>query len=202
MLKGLWSKGYMKAIHEFDDGDEYPVAGYHEVLDEVYKRIRESGAKRVLDLGFGTGIVTKRLYQDGVEIYGVDMSESMVEAAREDMPDAHLLCEDFELGIPSEFLGVKFDAAIATYSVYNIDDVEKRELMDEVLHQLNPGGMAIVGGIAFESKDAKKACMKANKDLNFKCVFPMVKTEILRDYPHAKWTQVSKCAAILEIARP
>lgn len=192
----------MKAIHEFDEGDSYPAAGYHEVLDEVYRIVRESGAKKVLDLGFGTAIIAKRLYQDGVEIVGVDHSLPLVEAAQEDMPNAFLVCEDYELGLPSQFMNEKFDMAIATYASYNLDDYEKRELMDEVLHHLNPGGKAIVGDLGFLTKADKRACVKENKGNKFHCDFPFIKEELRKDYPHAKWTQISKCACVIEIERP
>ena len=55
--------------------------------------------------------------------------------------------------------------------------------------------------IIIDTREQKKACMKANKDLNFKCDFPMIKTEILKDYPDATWTTISKCAGILEIQK-
>ena len=201
MAFSLWAKGYKKEIHDYEEGDEYPIAGYHELLDEVYQRVRDSGAQKVFEFGFRTGIITKRLYEDGLDIVGVDTNESMVEAARIDMPNGCFLHEDYEMGLPSELLGETFDLAFSTYAVYNMDDVEKVRLMEEVLEHVKPGGKVIVGGIGFDTREQKKACMKANKDLNFKCDFPMIKTEILKDYPDATWTTISKCAGILEIQK-
>jgi ubiquinone/menaquinone biosynthesis C-methylase UbiE len=35
-----------------------------------------------LDIGFGTGVLTKKLYDAGYEIYGVDFSDKMLEIAK------------------------------------------------------------------------------------------------------------------------
>ncbi|WP_306817595.1 class I SAM-dependent methyltransferase [Acetatifactor muris] len=49
--------------------------------------------KTVLDMGFGTGTLTSRLYQQGCHIWGQDFSQKMVEVAREKMPSLQpILC--------------------------------------------------------------------------------------------------------------
>ena len=59
----------------------------------------------VLDLGFGTGVLTTKLYEHGCSIYGQDFSSRMIELASEKMPGSHLYQGDFTKGSGSERLG-------------------------------------------------------------------------------------------------
>lgn len=197
----LWGDGYAAEIHLLDEKDEYPVAGYRDLLNQVYQKVHELSAKKILELGFGTAILTKKLYQDGIRISGVDVSESVVDAGKEDMPEAHLICDDYELGMPMEFLGEKFDAIIATYAFHALDHYEKADLIEELLEHLNPGGKVIIGDIAFESKKEMKEHLKDVPKTLKKHDFPLLHHEAVKDFPELNWTKISGCAAIMEIER-
>lgn len=71
----LWAKTFDQTVEETDDEKSYPFAGYKEIINEIYKRILNSKAHRVLDLGFGTGRLAHALYDQGLEISGQDFSE-------------------------------------------------------------------------------------------------------------------------------
>ena len=120
----LWSDGYGAEIHILNDKDEYPVAGYANLLNEVYRLVRNSDAKKILDAGFGTGILTKKLYHDGYDIFGMDMSEQLVEAGQVDMPNAQLICCDYSMGMPLNFIKEEFDMIISTYAFHHMDRFE------------------------------------------------------------------------------
>lgn len=195
----LWSDGYDIACNLLEERDEYPVAGYKEVLSQVYQGVRAASGKKVLELGFGTGILTRKLYQDGYEIYGVDHSESIVDAAKEDMPGGHFICDDYEMGLPEEMTFEEFDICIATYSINKMDAYEKADLFQDVLDHLRPGGRLIVGDVAFETLADIKKLAKEHKDKRIRFDYPLVHAEAVKDFPDLKWTRVSKCAAILEI---
>ena len=53
----LWADGYDKSVNLSDDNNEYPFAGYKELLNIIYNKIREKGKGTILDIGIGTGIV-------------------------------------------------------------------------------------------------------------------------------------------------
>lgn len=195
----LWSDGYDIACNLLEERDEYPVAGYKEVLNQVYQRVRTSSGKKVLELGFGTGILARKLYQDGYEIHGVDHSESVVDVAREDMPKVHFLCDDYEMGIPEEMMFEEFDVCIATYSINKMDAYEKADLFQDVLDHLRPGGKLIVGDVAFENLADMKKLAREFKDRRIHFDYPLVHEEAIKDFPELSWTPVSKCAAILEL---
>ena len=87
----IWADGYDKAVGISDEENTYPFAGYKEILGRIYKTIMEKPGATVLDIGFGTGTLTAKLYENGCNIYGQDFSSRMIELASAKMPDAHLL---------------------------------------------------------------------------------------------------------------
>ena len=69
----LWADGYGEADTCCSTITiSNPFAGYAKVLNEVYASAPAVGkAKRILDVGFGTGVDDKKkLYADGYEIHG------------------------------------------------------------------------------------------------------------------------------------
>ena len=75
----LWAHGYDKSVQLSEENNEYPFAGYKDVLNTIYNLVHRKENAKVLDIGFGTGILTKKLYNDGYEIFGIDFSERMIE---------------------------------------------------------------------------------------------------------------------------
>ena len=61
----LWADGYDKSVGLSDEENTYPFAGYKDVLGTIYKTIMEKKNAVVLDIGFGTGTLTTKLYENG-----------------------------------------------------------------------------------------------------------------------------------------
>lgn len=77
----LWADGYDKSVGLSDEAGAYPFAGYKNILNEIYNRVLSHSGKTVLDIGFGTGTLTAKLYEQGCQIYGQDFSGRMLELA-------------------------------------------------------------------------------------------------------------------------
>lgn len=121
----LWADEYDKSVNLSEEEDSYPFAGYQSVLNRVYYHSRASAAGKILDIGFGTGLLSKRLYEEGYSIYGMDFSEKMIELAGEKMAGAHLIRHDFAEGFPEVWSDEKFDCIISTYALHHLDDEQK-----------------------------------------------------------------------------
>ena len=53
-----WSKEYDKDVKECYINKEYPFDGYFDVFDIILNQLKVNS--KVLDVGFGTGILTKK----------------------------------------------------------------------------------------------------------------------------------------------
>lgn len=117
----LWADGYDKSVQLSEENNEYSFAGYKDVLNYVYNIVKEKTGS-LLDIGFGTGVLTKRLYDEGYIITGIDFSQGMIEIAKEKMPNANLICYDFTRGLPDELKKESFDWIISTYAIHHLND--------------------------------------------------------------------------------
>ena len=79
----LWADGYDKSVGLSDENGSYPFAGYRQILNEVYNRVLSGNGKNILDIGFGTGTLTAKLYEMGCSVRGQDFSEKMIELAKQ-----------------------------------------------------------------------------------------------------------------------
>jgi len=128
-----WADQYDDAVRASDRADAYPFAGYGSVLDEICRRILTRPGASVLDLGFGTGTLTARLYAGGCEIFGQDHSRRMLEIASAKMPLAHLYQGDFSRELAEPLRQRKYDFIVGDISFPTRADLERcrREAGDE-----------------------------------------------------------------------
>ncbi len=78
----LWADGYDKSVQLSEENDEYPFAGYKHLLNTIYNIVHKKEKAKLLDIGFGTGILSKKLYDEGYEIYGIDFLQKMIDIAK------------------------------------------------------------------------------------------------------------------------
>ena len=95
----LWADGYDKSVGISDEANTYPFAGYKKVLASIFQTVMQTPNATVLDIGFGTAVLTAKLYEQGCTIYGQDFSSRMIELASAKMPGAHLYPGDFSKGL-------------------------------------------------------------------------------------------------------
>lgn len=193
----LWAEDYDKTVELSDSEDSYPFAGYKEVLAYIYNEVRTMKAKKVLDIGFGTAILTKKLYDDGLDIAGQDFSKKMLDIAKEKMPDAKLYEGDFTKAIDSNILNEKYDAIIATYSLHHIIDSEKKEFLMALLSLLNDGGKIFVGDVSFVDEASLEACKEESRDYWDDDEYYIVYEKIKEDFPKAQFEKISFCSGVL-----
>lgn len=154
----LWADGYDQSVGLSDEENTYPFAGYKQVLSTIFREVMKRGGGDVLDIGFGTGVLSTRLYQQGCRIWGQDFSPRMAEITQAKMPRAHLYCGDFTRGLVEELKQQRYDAIIASYSLHHLTDEEKVRFVRELMAQLRPGGVLLIGDVAFEDREALEAC--------------------------------------------
>ncbi len=89
-------------------------------LDELEKfvfLVKKSGGNKVLDLGCGSGIQSKQLFQSGLEVIGLDFSPEMIKEAKKRVPRAKFVVSDMT---KMDFLKESFNGVFAQASLLHI----------------------------------------------------------------------------------
>lgn len=198
----LWAGDYDQSVLEADQKNEYPFAGYAALMNAVYGTVMKSAPAKVLDVGTGTAVLSKKLYDAGCEVTGLDFSEEMLAAARRKMPDARLIQWDFTQGLPPELAGESFDFIISTYALHHLSYAAQAEFIRVLLKRLKPKGRMLIGDVCFETRETLNACRELSGDFwddeEYYIVFSELQ-ETLCGYS-ASFHTFSHCAGILEIA--
>lgn len=192
----LWANGYDQSVQLSEEAKEYPFAGYKDILNKIYNRIRKGNGKKILDIGFGTGILAKKLYDDGVEIYGMDFSPEMLRIAKAKMPNAVLLRHDFSKGFPSDWEGEKFDFIICTYAIHHLTEQEKTGFLQEMKKYLAVGGEILLGDVAFETRREMDECrQRAGEEWDDEECY-LIAEELAKEFPDMEFEKISYCSGI------
>ena len=197
----VWADGYDESVRLADESDAYPFAGYATILKEIYGRVCASGAKAVLDIGFGTGTLAGQLYQQGCDVFGQDFSSRMIQLAQEKMPRAQLYQGDFSLGLVQELKQQRYDAIIATYALHHLTDEQKVAFFQELLPLLQDNGCIYVGDVAFTTRAQLEQCKaQAGDDWDASEIY-FVYDELKQAFPQLRFEPVSHCAGLLTLKK-
>lgn len=195
----LWADGYDKTVGVSDEGNTYPFAGYKNVLGTIYKTIMEKKNAVVLDIGFGTGTLTTKLYENGCPIYGQDFSARMIELAFQKMPNAYLYQGDFTQGLVEPLQAQNYDFIVATYSLHHLTDEQKVCFLRMLRDHLNPGGQVLIGDVAFENRSQLEQCRKNVGDEWDDDEIYFVVDELKGEFPELGFKRTSHCSGVLSI---
>ncbi|WP_380681604.1 class I SAM-dependent methyltransferase [Salinigranum sp. GCM10025319] len=153
------------AVDAFEDmasPDEWDAAGYDEQCafvaeygEDVADLLTVDAGDRVLDLGCGTGRLSRQLADRGFAVVGVDSSAEMIDRARERHGDDGLqFVHGDARDLPGAFdtQGIDavdgFDAVFSNAALHWVPDADHDAVLDGVSRVLRPGGefVAELGG--------------------------------------------------------
>lgn len=150
-----WARTYDKSVErDYGSGILNFYKNYNEILDTTYKkavRDKESTIK-VLEIGVGTGNLSKRFLEHQYDIIGIDQSREMLNVAKEKFLKLKLRLGDF-LNIPFE--NGKFDVVVSTYAFHHLREEEKGIAIREMIRVLKDNGRIVIGDLMFENQEEK-----------------------------------------------
>ena len=197
----LWADGYDLAVGLSDEENTYPFAGYKEILGSIFQTIMEKPGAVVLDVGFGTGTLTTKLFENGCTVYGQDFSKRMIELASEKMPDAHLYQGDFSQGLVEALQSRSYDFIVATYSLHHLTDDQKIRFLQSLLERLNEDGKILIGDVAFRTRTDLEQCQReVGEEWDDEEIYFVI-DEMRQSFPNLIYQSVSYCAGILTLSR-
>jgi ubiquinone/menaquinone biosynthesis C-methylase UbiE len=104
----------------------------------------------ILDVGCGAGIPTaKFLINRGIRVTGIDLSETMLNLARENVPNAEFIKMDMN---KLEFEKNTFDGIISVYTLFHVPKKNHFEIFKKFFEILKPGGILLINTGISESE--------------------------------------------------
>lgn len=135
---------------EFYDAFYEPRVDYDgdaKYLLDAFKKFGKGKPKRVLDLGAGTGNHALRLAKAGVKVDGIDISEPLLDVARQKAKDRDLdtKIKFHRMDMTRELPAGKFDAAVSMFGAwcYAKTDEEASRLLSMLSMRLPKGGLFV-----------------------------------------------------------
>jgi tRNA (cmo5U34)-methyltransferase len=121
------------------------IAGYDEFQEAVARATKGVEVHDVLELGVGTGETALRVrgLHPHATWTGIDASDSMLERAREALPDADLRKGRLEELLPAG----PFDLVVSALAVHHLDGAGKRDLFRRIGAVMRQGGVFVLGDV-------------------------------------------------------
>jgi ubiquinone/menaquinone biosynthesis C-methylase UbiE len=126
---------------------EHSSNPFQSALTERVSALLPAGTS-IADLGCGTGVPTaKILTESDHRVVGIDISEGMLNLAREQVPAAEFVHANFA-ELPDDF--GTFDGVTAFFSLLMLSKADIERTLDKVATWLRPGGYFAVGMVNFD----------------------------------------------------
>jgi trans-aconitate 2-methyltransferase len=152
--------------------------------EDVIALLAPASGERILDLGCGTGHLTNKIAEHGVETVGIDYSPDMIEQARKNYPALR-----FELADGTDFhFDEPFDAVFSNAAIHWMKDPEA--VARCVWQALKPGGRFVA---EFGGKGNLKSIQSTLIDAVGKAVAPSEPKPSYKYYP-----SIGEFATLLE----
>ena len=121
-------------------------AGVHEETERIVRLLNDRQAKRVLDLGCGTGRHLVHFARSGFSVHGLDASPEATRLAREWLGSEGLQADVRLQDIygPLPYPDAFFDAVISVQVIHHARIAAIRRLGGEIARVLKPGGFVFV----------------------------------------------------------
>jgi ubiquinone/menaquinone biosynthesis C-methylase UbiE len=137
-FKSLVKTSYNKIAKEYLTGRTLQSEDIR-LLDELITRLPENA--KVLDAGCGAGIPVTQVLSKRFKVTGVDISETQIELAKKNVPEADFVCQDMTR---LDFPDGAFDGICSYYAIIHIPREEHRPLLIKFHRMLKPGGLGLL----------------------------------------------------------
>ena len=114
--------------------------GIAQIREEFVESLELRPGDRVLEVGCGTGAITKRLLAAGAQVTAIDRSSDMLDVARRRAPGAdYRQCD-----VTSAELGDGYDCVVLAFVLHELPSDKRRALLPAAARTLRAGGRVAV----------------------------------------------------------
>lgn len=127
---------------------------YDDILVDIRNRIIEYKAKKVIDIGCGTGNLCGEL-SDSIEVIGIDQSLEMILQAKNKYKNMNLKLGNF---LDEPFIKNSADIVVTTYAFHSLNYEEKKVALNNMIDYLNDKGKIIIVDFMFNNEEERQKC--------------------------------------------
>ena len=196
-----WSAYYDKSVNR----DVFPFIGYKDVLVTSLRLADLDAGHRILDLGVGTGNLSRFLIEITDQVWGADFSEEMLKRAEAVLPQSHLIQVDLRSNDWPGAMQGPFDRILSAYTFHEFTDAYIAALLLRLAREsLTADGLIVIGDISYQTKSQFEEAHQAllgfwDEDEYYWCAEKMLpqleETGLKVDYE-----QVSVCGGVYRIS--
>ncbi len=134
--KDIVEEGYDRIASQYNASRD-PVDNENE-LNEFMSFMRPGC--RILDAGCGTGVIARILVDNGFQVTGIDLSQKMVDIAKDRTPEAQFIVGDMTA---LDFDDASFDGIVSTYALFHVPRTKHMSLFRDFHRILKKGGLIL-----------------------------------------------------------
>jgi putative AdoMet-dependent methyltransferase len=165
-----WASSYDETVSGNDEEYRAVFQNYEAILQEVADRAGSS----VLEFGVGTGNLTEKLLERGLDVIGIEPSEQMRVKAKEKFPALNISDGDFlHFSINKQSV----NTIVSTYAFHHLTDDEKDEAIRSYSQLLPVNGKIIFADTLYEDESAKLAIIQEARNKGYDNLVHDLETE-------------------------
>lgn len=130
---------------------------YDDILAYIRNKIIDYNAKKVIDIGCGTGNLCGQLSSD-IEILGIDQSLEMILQAKNKYRNMNLKLGNF---LDEPFIKNNVDIVVTTYAFHSLNHEEKKIALNNMIEYLNESGKIIIVDFMFNNEIERDMCRQS-----------------------------------------
>lgn len=151
-----WATNYDETVYGHDNEYIEVFQDYNKILKNICHKVRDKKEGTILEIGVGTGNLTKLLYENNFYVIGIEPSKGMREISTSKLPHVEIL-EGHFLSIP---VNEKIDAIVTSYAFHHLTFKEKKKAIIYLDSILNEKGRIVIADTMFESTQYKLDLLK------------------------------------------
>ncbi len=199
-----WSSTYNDSIKKSEQNKTYPFYGYVDIQKYIFETVNQKNQSNILEMGIGTGMMTKSVYDNNHIITGVDFSHKMIEEAKKIMPNSKYIESDFINSLP-KLKDSLYDTIIFSYSIHHLTPLNQRYVLDKLSRNLKQDGVIIIGDVITRTNDQMKLLASKYKkiwdDEEFYPTYEVYNNQVINNKYHHKFIEVTECSGIIELRK-
>ncbi len=146
-----WARTYDQDVSRAAATDDWMFEDYERVLDTVATSCEVSGGSggALLEIGAGTGNLTRRLVEKGLRVTAVEPSPEMRRMFHQKLADTEIRDGDF-LRIPAS--DESQDVIASSYAYHHLTPQQKEASIGEMKRVLRPKGRIVIADLMFQDQ--------------------------------------------------